>query len=139
MGTQRVLCVRSLHGRTQRQKGGALDGPGMGVGYPDALVFPASPDHKGKEGLHGPAEPASVAGHRTTLFGLFCFPEQYVTYLLFSRRADASTESSPRYVKMSACCITTAPHEAAWRASARSPASNHFPQAAFAGQQIFLK
>lgn len=109
------------------KKRGGLDGPGMGVGYPDALIFPASPDHKEKEVLHGPAEATSVAGHRTSLFGLFCFPEQYVTYLLSSWRADASIKSSPRYVKMSACHIATAPHEAASWAPTRISASNHFP------------
>lgn len=109
------------------KKRGGLDGPGMSIGYPDALIFPASPDHKGKGVLLGPAEATSVTGHRTSLSGLFCFPEQYVTYLLSSWRADASIKSSPRYVKMSACRIATSPHEAASWAPTRISASNHFP------------
>lgn len=95
------------------KKRGGLDGPEMGIGYPDALIFPASPDHKGIEVLHGPAEATSVTGHRTSLSGLFCFPEQYVTYLLSSWRADANIKSSACHAKMSACHITTSPYEAA--------------------------
>lgn len=47
--------------------------------------------------------------------------------LLSSWRADASINSSPRYVKMSACHIATSPHEAASWAPTRISASNHFP------------